>query len=74
MLEREFKQKCTDIIRALLDGLALNTQKSFCLPEAVTMDQVVDIVKKHLYSSPESRHWTAVDQVHFALEYYFACK
>jgi len=46
----------------------------FSLPRGITMQQLQDVVTKHLRDEPESRHYTAYSQVVVALKAVFPCR
>jgi hypothetical protein len=46
----------------------------FALPSDITMQQLQDVVTRHLREEPESRHYTAYSQVVVALKAAFPCR
>lgn len=55
------------------DAAALRVYGS-CIPDAVTVGQVADVVKKYLQEHPEQRHQTSVQLIRRAELSAFPCK
>ena len=64
---------CLAYTKGVLDGVLLYAKTALCIPQGVTLSQILDIVKLELRDHPESRHYTAASLVVVALAKAFPC-
>jgi hypothetical protein len=61
-------------VDALQGAQEVGYRKSFCIPSAVTIGQLVDVVKKFFADHPADRHFVAASLVEGAVTVAFPCK
>ena len=68
------EQICYGYIMGVADVLAGQGANTVCVPQEVTANQLVDVVKKYMTDHPEFRHLSGPSEVTEALAEAFGCK
>jgi hypothetical protein len=67
---------CDGYIEAAADVFTDQNANNVCIPEGqsgVTVEEVVDVVKKYMHDNPATRHYTAISIILVAFEQAFPC-